>query len=65
MAGFGNVLVAEYFRVPLTTARQPKMRLGIAAVEAMMKLLRGETVQSQRLSAELIERKSTAPPKAA
>jgi hypothetical protein len=30
----------------------------------MMKLLRGETVQSQRLSAELIERKSTAPPKA-
>jgi LacI family transcriptional regulator len=65
MAGFGNVLVAEYFRVPLTTASQPKMRLGIAAVEAMMKLLRGETVQSQRLSAELIERKSTAPPKSA
>lgn len=63
VAGFGNVMVAEYFRVPLTTVRQPKFRLGIAAVDAMMKLLRGETVPSQRLTAELIERKSTAAPK--
>lgn len=63
VAGFGNIMVAEYFRVPLTTVRQPKFRLGIAAMDAMMKLLRGETVPSQRLGAELIERKSTAPPK--
>ncbi len=63
VAGFGNVMVAEYFRVPLTTVRQPKFRLGIAAVDAMMTLLRGQTVQPQRLTAELIERKSTTPPK--
>jgi LacI family transcriptional regulator len=61
--GFGNVLAGEYFRVPLTTMRQPKFRLGIAAVDAMMKLIRNEPVQLQRLTAELIERKSTAPPK--
>lgn len=63
VAGFGNVMVAEYFRVPLTTVRQPKFRLGIAAVEAMMTLLRGQTPQPQRLTAEFVERKSTAPPK--
>ncbi len=61
--GFGNVLAAEYFRVPLTTVRQPKFRLGIAAVDAMISLIRGEKIQPKRLTAELIERKSTAPPK--
>jgi LacI family transcriptional regulator len=63
MAGFGNIMVAEYFRVPLTTVRQPKFRLGIAAVDTMMTLLRGQPVQPHRLTAEIIERKSTAPPK--
>jgi len=64
IAGFGNILTAEYFRVPMTTVRQPKFRLGIAAVEMMMALIRGEKVQARRLPAELVERKSTAPPKA-
>jgi LacI family transcriptional regulator len=64
VAGFGNILIAEHFRVPLTTISQPKHRLGSAAVDIMMSLIRGEKVQSQRLPAELIERKSTAPPKA-
>ncbi len=32
-------------------------------METMMSLLRGEKVQSKRLPAELVERKSTAPPK--
>ena len=63
VAGFGNIMVAEHFRVPLTTVRQPKFRLGIAAVNTMMKLLRGEPAESQRQAAELIERKSTAAPK--
>jgi len=62
IAGFGNVLMAEHFRVPLTTVSQPKFRLGVTAMEMMMKLIRGEAVQPQRLTAELIERKSTAPP---
>ncbi|MBE0545336.1 MAG: LacI family DNA-binding transcriptional regulator [Verrucomicrobia bacterium] len=64
LAGFGNVLLAEHFRVPLTTVRQPKFRLGTAAVELMQQLLRNERVESKRLPAELIVRESTAPPPA-
>jgi len=64
IVGFGNILTTEHFRVPMTTIRQPKFRLGVAAVEMMMSLIHGERVQPKRLPAELIERKSTAPPKA-
>ncbi|HEU5396849.1 MAG TPA: LacI family DNA-binding transcriptional regulator [Verrucomicrobiae bacterium] len=64
VVGFGNILTAAYFRVPLTTVRQPKFRLGMAAVDTMMNLIRGEPVQAKRLAAELIERQSTAAPKA-
>jgi DNA-binding LacI/PurR family transcriptional regulator len=61
--GFGNVLMSEYYRVPLSTIGQPKFRLGIAAMDAMLKLLRNEPVETRRLPAELIVRASTAPPK--
>jgi len=64
IAGFGNILMSEHFRVPLTTVRQPKLRLGVAAMEMMQKLRRGERVESRRLLAEIIVRASTAPPKA-
>jgi LacI family transcriptional regulator, galactose operon repressor len=64
VAGFGNVLTAEHFRVPLTTVRQPKFRLGLAAVDAMTRLIQGEPFRPQRLTAEIIERQSTAAPKA-
>lgn len=60
--GFGNILLAEQFRIPLTTMSQPKHRLGVAAMEMMTSLINGEAVQSRRLSAELVERESTAPP---
>jgi LacI family transcriptional regulator len=63
LVGFGNITMAKYVRVPLTTIRQPKFRLGMAAVDAMVNLLRGQPVETKRLSAELAERKSTAPPK--
>jgi DNA-binding LacI/PurR family transcriptional regulator len=65
VTGFGNILTSEHFRVPLTTIRQPKYRLGTVAVESMLKLLRGEKPGSKRLSAELIIRESTAAPRAA
>ncbi len=65
IAGFGNILAAEYYRVPLTTVSQPKFRFGMAAMDAMVNLLRGEKVSSRRLPAELIIRRSTAAPKAA
>ena len=63
VAGFGNIPMSEHFRVPLTTARQPKLRLGAAAVEMMQKLLRGEQPEPRRLPVEIVLRASTAPPK--
>lgn len=62
VAGFGNILTAEHARVPLTTVREPKFRLGIAAMEVMQTLLRGEPAESRSLRAELIVRRSTAQP---
>jgi DNA-binding LacI/PurR family transcriptional regulator len=63
VAGFGNVLTSEHFRVPLTTVRQPKLRLGVAAIDMMQKVLRGERPETRRLPAEIIIRSSSAPPK--
>ena len=62
LAGFGNILVSEHFRVPLTTVRQPKFRLGVAAMELMLTKLRGEKAESKRLPADLVIRQSTAAP---
>src|SRR5205823_9611334 len=38
VVGFGNILLSEYFSVPLTTLRQPKFRLGLAAMETIQQL---------------------------
>jgi len=65
VAGFGNILAAEFFRVPLTTVRQPKLRLGDAAMGLMQQLLKGEKVEGVRLEAELVIRQSSGPPPAA
>ena len=62
VTGFGNILLSEYFAVPLTTVRQPKFQLGLAAMETFHKLIRNEPVDSKRLPAELITRQSTAAP---
>jgi len=62
VVGFGNSITSEYFRVPMTTVRQPKFRLGLAAVEMMLQLLRGQRAETKRLPAELIVRASTAAP---
>ena len=63
LVGFGNILVSEHFRVPLTTIRQPKYRMGTAAVEMMTQLIQGERVENRRLAAELVIRDSTAAPR--
>ena len=62
VVGFGNVLVSEHFRVPLTTVRQPKMGLGLAAMDLMRKLLRKEPAETIRLGTEFVVRQSSAPP---
>jgi LacI family transcriptional regulator len=64
LVGFGNVLISEYFRVPLTTIRQPKARLGNAAMDTMLQMLRGQRPEPRRLSAELVVRASTGIPPA-
>jgi len=64
VTGFGNTLLSEHFRVPLTTMRQPKFRLGVAAMEMMSKLLRGDPAESRRMDAEIITRASVGPPPA-
>jgi DNA-binding LacI/PurR family transcriptional regulator len=64
IVGYGNILTAVHFRVPLTTVRQPKFDLGSAAMDSMLQLLRGERPESKRLSAEIVIRASTAPPRA-
>jgi DNA-binding LacI/PurR family transcriptional regulator len=58
--GFGNIVTSEFFRVPLSTVSQPKFRLGTAAVETMIQLIKGQKAESKRLPAELIARASTA-----
>ena len=64
IVGFGNILVSEHFRVPLTTLRPPKFRLGSAAVDSMLQLLRGQRPEARRLPAELIVRSSSGIPPA-
>lgn len=60
LTGFGNILSAEHFRVPLTTARQPKWTLGTTAMDLLLRLLRQERVESCRLPCPLVLRASTA-----
>lgn len=62
IVGFGNVLLSEHFRVPLTTIRQPKHRLGVAAMDLMTRLIRREQPESKRLPAEIVVRCSAAAP---
>lgn len=61
IAGFGNIMSAEFFRVPLTTVRQPKHKLGETAMEVLTQLLGGKKVEPIQLPAELIVRASTGP----
>lgn len=60
VAGFGNTLISEYYKIPLTTVRQPKLSLGRAAIDSMLALLKDKTPEPQRLTAELLIRQSCA-----
>jgi LacI family transcriptional regulator len=62
VVGFGNILTSEHYRVPLTTIRQPKLRLGVSAMEMMVRLLRGHPPETRRLTAEIVVRQSSAAP---
>ena len=62
IVGFGDILNAENYRIPLTTIDQPKYRRGIASMEMMVDLLEGKPAETKRLAAELVIRESTGKP---
>ncbi|MGA1237192.1 MAG: substrate-binding domain-containing protein, partial [Limisphaerales bacterium] len=62
VVGFGNVLTSSFFRVPLTTVRQPKQSMGIAAMDMLDAIIRGEKPEPVRMPTSLLVRKSTAAP---
>ena len=64
VVGFGNILMSQHFRVPLTTSRQAKYRLGAAAIETMQQLLKGHRPEPKRLAADLLVRASSGIPPA-
>jgi LacI family transcriptional regulator len=64
ITGFGDTMVSEYFRVPLTTANQPKHRLGVAAMDSLVQLLKGQQPATKRLPVELVVRASSGTPPA-
>jgi DNA-binding LacI/PurR family transcriptional regulator len=64
VVGFGDTMLSEHFRVPLTTVSQPKHRLGLAAMESMLQLLRGQRPEPKRLPAHLVVRASSGIPPA-
>jgi LacI family transcriptional regulator len=64
VAGFGDTMLSEHFRVPLTTVSQPKHRLGMAAMDSMLQLLQGRRPEPKRLPAQLVIRASSGIPPA-
>ena len=62
IVGFGDILNAENYRIPLTTIDQPKYRRGIASMDMMTDLLKGRPADTKRLPAELVIRESTGKP---
>lgn len=59
LAGFGNISLSDWLKVPLTTVNQPKHRLGVAAVSVMRQLLLNKSTETRPLPAELLVRTST------
>lgn len=59
IVGFGDGILAENFRVPLTTIRVPQTEMGEVAVRLAIELQKGEAVQPRTLPVEIIVRGST------
>jgi DNA-binding LacI/PurR family transcriptional regulator len=60
VVGFDDVELAQYVTPPLTTVRQPKLRLGQLAMEMLLGLMEDQPVEDQLVPLELVERCSTA-----
>ena len=64
VVGFDDLPVARWSSPPLTTVRQPLAEMGGLAARTVLRIARGETVETPRLelATELIVRDSTAAP---
>jgi LacI family transcriptional regulator len=66
VVGFDDIALAGYVRPPLTTVSNPKLQMGRAAAELLLRLLSHETVDlenTEPLPVHLVVRESTAPPR--
>jgi LacI family transcriptional regulator len=59
LAGFNDTPLSAEMSVSLTTVRSPMHEMGRCALEMLVKVMRGETVESQALHPELVIRDST------
>ncbi|MFI0350791.1 LacI family DNA-binding transcriptional regulator [Actinomadura sp. 9N407] len=64
IVGFDDLSVSRWFSPPLTTVRQPLAEMGALATRLLLRLARGEVLETHRveLATELVVRESTAPP---
>ncbi|WP_119728135.1 MULTISPECIES: LacI family DNA-binding transcriptional regulator [Thermomonospora] len=65
IVGFDDLPVSRWFSPPLTTVRQPLAEMGSLAARMLLRLARGETLETRRveLATGLVVRESTAPPR--
>lgn len=63
VVGFNDVPLARELPVPLTTVRSPMHEMGARSVQMLLRLLKGEGVEPERLSPALQARASTQPPR--
>ena len=59
VVGFGDGILAEQFRVPLTTVHVPQKEMGEMAVRLAIELQKGGTVEPRHLPVEIMVRAST------
>jgi len=59
VVGFGDGILAEHFRVPLTTVHVPQKEMGEMAVRLAIELQKGGTVEPRHLPVEIMVRAST------
>jgi LacI family transcriptional regulator len=59
IVGFGDGVLATYYRVPLTTVRVAQAEMGEKAVRLALEMQRGKTVEPRVLPVEIIVREST------
>lgn len=64
LVGFDDFTGAGYLVPALTTVRQDFVHLGTSAIELLVRMLGGERAERQKITPELVVRRSTAAPRA-